>query len=290
MIDPRTGLSDEPIKWLSVPTGPWGRVDLTNFPGRQDKASVYALSHVYSPDERTVLLMIHKSQPLRLWVNGEFIEDYVPGEDLVLPYYEQFHRVPIVLHSGRNTILVKATTPDFYVRIGDTPRDRSILLAEQQRFVEAAQAFGQLPAADQLDLSVLPYLLANVLALEGDHEQYERLCAAVTAGSESRPASTKDAVAYFCAKRRIQCLMPTPSSWFRMPRNMQPRIASRGHCFGRRWSITARTTENVRRRFWTKQTATHTIDRCRHCWHIARVTQQRLSSFLTRAWPWPQPT
>ncbi len=200
VIDPQTGLSDQPVKWQSVPTTQWGRVDLTNFPGRKDIASVYALSHVYSPEERTVLLMIHKSRPLRLWVNGEFIEDYVPGEYPAQPYYEQFHRVPIVLHPGRNTILVKATTPDFYVRVGDTPRDRSILLAEQQRFAEAAQAFGQLPAADQLDLSVLPYLLPNVLALEGDHERYERLCAAVTAGSESRHASTKIAVAYFCAQ------------------------------------------------------------------------------------------
>ena len=55
--------------------------------------------------------------------------------------------------------------------------------------------------AGQLDLSgVLPSILANVLALEGNHEQYERLCAAVTAGSESRSAWEKNAVAYFCAQ------------------------------------------------------------------------------------------
>ena len=107
VIDPQTGLSDQPVKWQSVPTTQWGRVDLTSLPGQKDRASVYALSHVYSPDERTVLLMIRKSRPLRLWVNGEFVEDYVPGEYPVQPHYEHFHRVPIVLHSGRNTILVK---------------------------------------------------------------------------------------------------------------------------------------------------------------------------------------
>ncbi len=201
VIDPQTGLSDQPVKWQSVPTTQWGRVDLTSLPGQKNRASAYALSHVYSPDERTVLLMIHKSRPLRLWVNGAFVEDYVPGEYPVQPHYEHFHRVPIVLHSGRNTILVKTNTPDFYVRIGDTPRDRAILLAEQQRFAEAAQVFNQLTPADQLDLSgVLPSILANVLALEGNHEQHERLCAALIAWAEPQPASTRHAVAYFCAQ------------------------------------------------------------------------------------------
>jgi tetratricopeptide (TPR) repeat protein/WD40 repeat protein len=201
VIDPQTGLSDQPVNWQSVPTTQWGRVDLTNFPGRQDNASVYALSHVYSPDERTVLLMIHKSRPLRIWVNGEFLEDYVPGEYPTQPHYEHFHRVPIVLHSGRNTILIKAQSPDFYVRIGDTPRDRAILLAEQQRFAAAAQAFGQLPQAEQSDLSgVLPSILVNVLALEDNGEQYQRLCASLITWAEPQAASTKHAVAYFCAQ------------------------------------------------------------------------------------------
>ena len=60
------------------------------------RGSVYALTHVYSPDERGVLLMITKRSRCRLWPHGVLIEDFVPGRS-VQPNYEKFHRLPVVL-------------------------------------------------------------------------------------------------------------------------------------------------------------------------------------------------
>ena len=63
-INPTTGLSDQPVAWLSVATGLAGRVQ----PGPRFAASVnsshYALAYVYSPDERTALLRIAGGDPL----------------------------------------------------------------------------------------------------------------------------------------------------------------------------------------------------------------------------------
>ena len=137
-IDPKTGLSDEPVSWASVATGGMGLVDLSSAPGRQDGGSVYATAQVYSPDERSVILMIHRDQALRVWVNGELIRDFVPGEYAVQPEDDVYARVPFVLRTGLNTLLIKTATPNFTVRIGDSPRDRAVFLAEQRRLSEAA--------------------------------------------------------------------------------------------------------------------------------------------------------
>src|SRR5262249_49953906 len=107
IVDPEAGLSDAPVAWRSVATGRGGRVDLASLPVRKENGSVYALAYVYSPDEQAKLLMIPKSQPLRVWVNGTLVEDYAPGEYPTQPHYEQFHRMPVVLNAGRNAILVK---------------------------------------------------------------------------------------------------------------------------------------------------------------------------------------
>ena len=114
--------------------------------------------------------MIDKTQPLFVWLNGVLIEDFVPGEYPVQPDYEKFHRLPVVLRNGRNTILVKSATPTFTVRIGDSPRDRIVLLAEQRRFAEAAQALSDLrvPLGDY-ESGIFYWRLISILATNGQH-------------------------------------------------------------------------------------------------------------------------
>ena len=151
IVDPETGLSVEPVKWRSCPSGRLGRVDLSFLPIRQDNASIYALAYVSSPEEQTKLLMGLKTQPVRVWINGALVEDFAPGDYPTQPWYDPALRIPIVLRTGRNTILVKARTPEFTLRIGDTPRDRTLLLAEQERFLEAFTALAAMPSADRDD-------------------------------------------------------------------------------------------------------------------------------------------
>ncbi|MBS0266699.1 MAG: protein kinase, partial [Planctomycetes bacterium] len=137
IVDPKTGLSVEPVKWRSCLSGRQGRVDLSSLQIRSENAAVYALAHVFAPAEQTKLLLVPKTQPIRVWINGVLVEDFVPGEYPTQPWYDSALRIPIALRAGRNTFLVKVRTPDFTLRIGDTPRDRALFLAEQDRFVEA---------------------------------------------------------------------------------------------------------------------------------------------------------
>jgi serine/threonine protein kinase/tetratricopeptide (TPR) repeat protein len=202
VVDLQAGLSDEPVPWRAAPTGRWGLVDLRSLPVRQEGASVYALAHVYSPEEQTKLLMVLKSQPLRVWVNGVLVEDYVPGDYPIQPHYEQFHRVPAVLRAGRNSILVKSRTADFTLRIGDTPRDRAVLLAEQERFTEAFAAHAAMTAADRDEpFGATPYTLRELVALLGTDEQCTENCRALLAGAQRVDSASKFTAAYICAHR-----------------------------------------------------------------------------------------
>jgi len=177
-IDPESGVSDEPHPWVNVSTGKYGAVDLSGVPGSEQGSSIYALAQIYSPDDRSVLLMIDRDKTWRVWVNGELIDDYVPREGTVQPWYEKAHRLPISLQTGLNTILVKSASPKFTVRLGDSPRDRIMLLAEQRRFSEAANLLTELkvPFADYQS-GIFRWRLAKLLASEpGCVHEYERIC------------------------------------------------------------------------------------------------------------------
>ncbi len=183
VIDPVSGFSDDPTSWVSVPTGNNGTVDLSAIPGSKDGNSVYAMAHVWSPEECTVLLKIKRSEPLRVWVNGVLIEDFTAGEYPVLPDYDPLHRLPIVFRAGRNTILIKCAGTNFTVRIGDSPYDRALLLAEQRRFSEVAGALNELPFSPAaLNSGLVEWKLASVLAMhDEDCELYTLHCTTVLA-------------------------------------------------------------------------------------------------------------
>ena len=199
IVDPKTGLSDQTVKWRSVPTGLGGRVELASSPVWRENASVYAMVHVYSPMEQTKLLMIPRTESLRVWVNGELIENYAPGEYPVQPHYEPFHRAPVVLRAGRNVILVKSQTADFTLRIGDTPRDRAHLLAEQERFTEAHAAMTAAESANPRAANTLQS--GELVALLGTDEEFAQACRSFLAQAQSGDISARFIAAYFCAHR-----------------------------------------------------------------------------------------
>jgi tetratricopeptide (TPR) repeat protein len=199
--DPKTGLSDAPVAWKSVLTGRWGRVDLSSLPDRRDNSSVYALAHVYSPAEQTKLLMVLRSQPLRVWINGSLVEDYAPGEYPTYPTFEPFHRVPVVLRAGRNSLLIKSSTADFTVRIGDTPRDRAVLLMEREQFTEALSARARMTAADREDQSDAVLALGELTVMLGTDQEYSEASRALLARARRENTTMQLVIAYYCAHR-----------------------------------------------------------------------------------------
>ncbi|HUG92189.1 MAG TPA: hypothetical protein VML55_15215 [Planctomycetaceae bacterium] len=204
-IDAESGPSDKPSAWAHVPSGAYGTIDLSGVLHRSAGSSVYALAQVHSPEERNVLLMIGKTEPLRVWVNGALIEAFAPGEYPVLPPHEQFHRLPIVLRAGRNTFLIKCASPKFTVRIGDTPRDRAILLADQRRFTEALVALNELPFSPaELESRFLTWIVAPILTRhEGPYDLYQLHCAAALAriAQAETQAWLRFRISYVCSQR-----------------------------------------------------------------------------------------
>jgi tetratricopeptide (TPR) repeat protein/serine/threonine protein kinase len=131
VIDPRTGLSDQPVRWRQAAAGTLGGLEEAH-----SGASAYALAYVYSPDERTALMRLGGSKPMRIWCNGEsvFAADQArSGGDT---------RIPIALRSGRNVLLLKSggDAPS-RLRLGDSAADRASMFVEQGLWDEAADAF-----------------------------------------------------------------------------------------------------------------------------------------------------
>jgi serine/threonine protein kinase/Flp pilus assembly protein TadD len=138
IVNPQTGLSDEPVKWANVPTGDFGRLDLANYAGAKGNVSFYALTHVHSPAETTAMLCLSATRDARIWINSELVHEYStatkPGW-----WSRNPERFPIVLKKGRNTILVKGFADSVLtVRLGDHPYDRGMELARYAQWKEAA--------------------------------------------------------------------------------------------------------------------------------------------------------
>ena len=169
VMDSQTGLSDQPVKWRSLPSGTLGAVDLANLPA----GSAYALAYVYSPVERSVLLRVEGAKQLRLWCNGE----PVFKKDAPFGRYLNGARVPINLRAGRNVILAKApVATSFTVRVGDTPLDRALGFAERRLWQEASELYAtdvRLPL--QSNAAALCEF-AKLALLMGDDELYRAQC------------------------------------------------------------------------------------------------------------------
>ncbi len=168
VIDPQTGISDEAVAWRHVAGGTLGELS-----GRTD-ASAYALTYVYSPDERTALMRVGGSKPIRIWCNNQLV--FTTDE----PRDGGIHgtRVPVALHAGRNVLLLKTSgDPPSVVRLGDSPLDRALTYAEAGLWQEAAD----LTASHGPDFTANNHAWLHhvpILALTGREDAYRKQLAA----------------------------------------------------------------------------------------------------------------
>jgi serine/threonine protein kinase/tetratricopeptide (TPR) repeat protein len=178
-VDPQAGLSDQPLPWRSYSPGPTGWVDLSNVAGWQENTSYYALAHVFSPDDTTAMLVVSHDRPLRLWVNGQLVEEHTPVTPPMQPWYAK-RRIPIALRPGRNQLLVKVNSRSFLVRAATSALDQSLFLSEQDRFRAAGEALAPHieSALDELRREISHQNIATMfpLALLEDQSAYERVC------------------------------------------------------------------------------------------------------------------
>ena len=122
VIDPKKGLSALPVDWCSLATQVSDRddrechVDLSAFSGHQSNSTTYALTYVFSLDERSTTLLTEDAQ-CRVWVNG--VATQRPTPDSI--GWRNWKRVPIVLQPGRNSILIKTKSANLMAMLSDTP-------------------------------------------------------------------------------------------------------------------------------------------------------------------------
>ena len=139
IVDPQTGLSDEPVKWRNIATGDFGRMEFASFSAANGNVSVYAMSHVYSPTETTATLCISASEggadldqwrarastsiPPRLRGTGRAIRNDSP------------------LFCGRDSTQFLSKAPLIHaltIRLGDHPYDKGMELARFGEWKAAA--------------------------------------------------------------------------------------------------------------------------------------------------------
>ncbi len=128
------------LSWRSVPTEPDGRVRLWEV-FRASHVSVYALSYVYSPRERTAMLMVGGDDRVRVWLNGRRVHERTE----ILAAAWDLDLVPVTLKAGRNTLLCKVSqdvgSHYLYLRIADNPVDKALIRSRLGLWDEATALY-----------------------------------------------------------------------------------------------------------------------------------------------------
>jgi serine/threonine protein kinase/tetratricopeptide (TPR) repeat protein len=161
--------------WHDVPSADWGRVGFQNVPAVKALPTAYAVNYVYSPDLRSVTLLVGSADRVRLELNGELIYD---GGGRSWEW--ALIQVPALLRPGRNTFVATALQPDhwhaFVMRIADSPFDRGYLLAQLGQWDEALALWTPLLTAHPPDQSWIWFHYAGMLLAQGQTEAYRRAC------------------------------------------------------------------------------------------------------------------
>jgi serine/threonine-protein kinase len=166
------------LPWRAARTGDYGKVDLRAV-FQADHMAAYALTHVYSPEERTITLLVGGDDLVRLWLNGRLIHEVSKAQaDGVL----NLHRVPVTLRRGRNTVLARVNqitmTHHLWLRIADGPLDRAIMWARGSRWNEGAadvtRFFAHTRSAEYHDRDIW-WRYLRLLQLSGDDAAARRL-------------------------------------------------------------------------------------------------------------------
>jgi tetratricopeptide (TPR) repeat protein len=181
-------------KWRHVPTGEFGTVNLEGLFSGPNR-SAYALTYVYSPEDRPVLLRISSKDggrcDVRSWLNGRLVHETNQG---TLPAHQD--RVPVQLSRGRNTLLVRVNKFNndhaFVLRIAANPMDQAFEKAALGLWPEAAAELTQLQERGQLNHWWQRHYFAICLAAAGDWAAYRKFAASMVEEFRRHPADPYD--------------------------------------------------------------------------------------------------
>lgn len=169
IIDPSTGLSDEPVKWRTVQVNaPHSQYPPAKVSGYSGNVTYYLLTYVYSPDERSTSLTFRSEcLPVEAWVNGEKL--VTPVEDGI--HWQADRQSPCMLRPGLNQILVKCSAQrGIEIALDDELIQHAFALSKFGAYKQANERFADI-VAQRSDA----WLLANagyVTLTAGDQAAY----------------------------------------------------------------------------------------------------------------------
>jgi tetratricopeptide (TPR) repeat protein len=168
------------LAWVAAAPDANGRLDLGQV-FHADHISAYALTYVYSPDERTAVLYLNGDDDVLVWLNGRSVHDYHLTDDVKAHGVQSvLFRVPVTLHAGRNVLLAKVSNflgPHYLnLRLGDDPLARGDALVNLGLWDEAAAEYVRAMERGGLPNSHEERTAAVVLPAAGDEERYRQLC------------------------------------------------------------------------------------------------------------------
>lgn len=118
-----SGSEARQMAWRSVEPGADGLIDFKKFFDQADYVTAYALTHVYAPSDREVVVLTGDDDASRFWLNGELVH-HSPGDGGGAEPDED--RFLAALQPGWNTFLIKVLNGDqgykVYFRLSDEPR------------------------------------------------------------------------------------------------------------------------------------------------------------------------
>jgi eukaryotic-like serine/threonine-protein kinase len=177
------------VRWQSVRTGPCGAVDLRAI-FQVDNISAYALTHVWSPTERSASLIVGGDGAVRVWLNGRPVHDVNRASNE--PWMQD--RVPVMLRAGRNTLLVKVshtTGPhSLCVRLADNPFDRGYVLARLALWKEASALWTEAAERGMIEHPNTRVYHETFLLAAGDAAEYSRYRAGLVERYRRAPDNT----------------------------------------------------------------------------------------------------
>jgi tetratricopeptide (TPR) repeat protein len=95
------------------------------------------MTYLYSPDERTATLLVGGDDRVRIWLNGQLVDETAKER--------RDKHVPVAFRAGRNTLLVKVNqnvgAHFLILRLDDSPLDRAVQMANLGLWDEASALF-----------------------------------------------------------------------------------------------------------------------------------------------------
>lgn len=158
-----------PLKWHPVRLSDFDRFDVGQFLPTNIPCSAYVLNCVYSPGEWKGLLYFGSDGPRRVWVNGQLLHE----TNEIRYGRHSLDPIPIHLHAGRNTILLKLAgtkAPQyFFAKLDDSAVIVGLNLTFTPLYEEAAERLetSLLRMKSRFDWGI-GYRLATAKAAIGD--------------------------------------------------------------------------------------------------------------------------